>query len=232
MQKYCSFLMGILLIAVFPSLGFAMHIPPGGGGDPPPNPVEKYAFFFWSREVTCRDAIGSYQSKLSSLGYTTYQWKNTNPEEKIESFIDDLEDSNDKLFFYLAGHGSYYVYSDVLCDPFNSIASWKLKQLLEDYLEATDIAILVDACYAGEFVDQFSDNDGYLVMTSCSHTNTCEFFIITLFGIEQWRELEFSHMFFSATCWTDNAIATFTATAELHEEYDPQIVNNADYDFF
>ena len=174
MYKKKLLLFGFLVVLLSPlfvtsvSAGF---VGGGGGG----NPVKKLGFFFWASEgVGNQQSIDEYEYILQSKGYTTYEFYNMTRGTTIYSidtvftFIDSLEDSNDILFFYFAGHGWYYSQADmsvIYVKPGTFLSSADLLSK-SNLLEATDVAIFVQGCYAGDFVDKFENKNGYLVMTA------------------------------------------------------------------
>ncbi len=107
-----------------------------------------------------------------------------------------------------------------------TISSYMM-QLEFAMFEATDVAILVDTCYAGDFVDRFANHNGYLVMTSSDESHESK----------AWpnpKEGKFSRTFWiDLAIWSGHSAVDAFYNARLYWWfYYPQIVDNADYSFF
>ena len=240
MYKKKLLLFGILVVLLSPlfvtsvSAGFV-----GGGGGGGGNPVEKYGFFFWtSWDVGTQESIDFYESVLQSKGYTTYEFKDLTHGtteytiDEIFVLIDSIEDYNDILFFYFAGHGDYHQtandYSEVWVTPATTLYSVTLKA--KSYLlETTDVSIFVQACHAGDFVDEFEDRNGYLVMTASSeHTESFNYHGVSYFSSYFFGDLAL-YPGHSAVDAFYNAKLFYSVWFPRHY---PEIVDNSDYDFF
>jgi len=216
----------------------AAYFDGGGGGNP--NPVEKYGFFFWtSYDIGNQQCIDDYESILQTKGYTTYEFKDLkygNTQYTIASvfnFIDGIEDNNDILFFYFCGHGSYDSYSDISAVCIKSstlkINSNQLRYYCDKF-EATDVSILVDACYAGDFVDMFETKGGYLVMTTSDQCHRMWYHPggEGCFSDTFWNDLAIYPQHSAVTAFY-NAKLVWSVLPRWHY---PEIVDNSDYDFF
>ena len=199
-------------------------IPPGGGGGG--NPEIKWGFFFWASDVGNQVYIDGYENILRSKGYITYDYKDSDI-WTVLAYIDTLEDYNDKVFFYFYGHGYYQDdLSHLHYHPSYTIDSQVMKNYFTLHFEASDVAILIDSCHAGDFVDKFQSVNGYLVMTSTDESHEALYNKIAKEG------------FFSARFWWCTkylgytAVSAWNAAKNWYPIPGPQIVDNAPYNFF
>jgi hypothetical protein len=141
---------------------------------PPANHPKKLAFFIWSSDVATQGIIDPYVDIVLTEGYLPFCYEDPDIYDVLGD-IDALEDYNDKLFFYFYGHGIYDglpPLSRFYYHGSSKISSVMLKSKF-DLFESEKIAVLIESCYSGEFIDQFNV-DGYLFMTTASRNLTAK----------------------------------------------------------
>jgi hypothetical protein len=236
MQQKKLILLSVSLVffsaAILPTV-HAAFVPGGGGG----NPVTKYGFFFWTTyDFPCQTVIDTYENILQSKGYYTYEFKDLkrgSTQYTIStamSFIDSLEDYNDIVFLYFAGHGWYYESTDTSTVYIKSnvltISSSQLRSY-SNWWETDDVCILVDSCHAGDFVDEFQNKDDYLVMSSSDEDYEALYNRIT-------KEPCFSSTFWWFLNFYPNldALDAFYNARMIWPFFHAQFSDNSNYDFF
>lgn len=225
MQKKKFVLVGIFFIISSISISCsvaAVFVPPGGGG----NPIEKHAFFIWASDMTSQGHIDSYESKIISKGYTTIEYRNPVTLSSVFYEIKQTADYNDLVFIYITAHGDstyrnrFYHRGEAYSYSYTTDSYLKI---LMDTLEAQNIAILIESCYAGAFYNKFKNEAGVMIMTT-SYDRIC----ISFLG-----EFIFSHHFF---WWLGGAQSSawgaFNFAASFTIWQGPCIADNADYNFF
>ncbi|MFX0030511.1 MAG: hypothetical protein ACFE8B_14970 [Candidatus Hermodarchaeota archaeon] len=220
----------IILGSLFLSLsiigisGFVVgaHVPPGGGG----NPSIKWGFFFWASDVGCSSKINGYENLLQAKGYVTHDYKDADL-ATVFTYIDSCEDYNDKLFLYFYGHGYYEDgQSHVWHTPYYTMSSSVLRNYISN-LETSDICILIDSCHAGEFVSRFSNDNGYLVMTSTDRSTNAGYNKVTKEGLFSW------YFWLDIACWGSHSAKTaFLNARSFYWYYNSKYVDNSVYTFF
>jgi len=176
---------------------------------PPANQPLKLAFFIYASDVATESIIRPYADILGyDYGYIAFLYEDSNIDDVLDD-IDDLEDYNDMLFFCFIGHGTYneegLQQSRVHYTPALTIGSMMLRYYFDQY-EAGSIAVLIDSCHSGEFVDRFEDNDKYLIMTSSDENHTAYAYNTLP------CELIFSDYFWNYVDGGDDAITAFYKT--------------------
>jgi len=181
---------------------------------PPPNQPLKLAFFIYASDVATESIIRPYADILGyDHGYIAFLYEDPNLESVFDS-IDNLEDYNDMLFFYFYGHGEH-VDGQFIFDysPALDMGSIMLRYHFDKF-EAESIAVLMESCYSGEFVDRFEDNDKYLIMTPTDINHPA-----AAYGPSFPSEPIFSDFFWSYVDSGDDAITAFNkAKAKNAEE--------------
>ena len=135
--------------------------------DPPGPDPEKIGVILWNSDVFTQSMANEYKSILSSKGYTKFFCIEDPDPVSVFIAIDNYEIIIDTIFFYFHGHGrydyneelSYWNYRDD-----EEISSEDLRDLM-DNLEAERRGFIMEACYAGKFVDHFMD-EPYLAMST------------------------------------------------------------------
>ncbi|NHJ85451.1 MAG: hypothetical protein FK734_08300 [Asgard group archaeon] len=150
--------------------------------------VDKYAVFFWQEfdsndptdsGIISENRIDDYWALLEDDGFTIINHMNTNDWRDDMDDLDALEDSNDIIFIYIAGHGYYVTGNDVSTvrvSPSGDI-TWIQSDFFDNYianLESTRILVVVDACECGDFKDKLNMN-GVSVITSTDESHDGEF---------------------------------------------------------
>jgi hypothetical protein len=157
----CVMICGIAL----PTSALAVVIePPGGGG---PRDPYKIGVFFYNTDTCWTSVINGWKGILQLEGYTKF-YTYTDFKDLHSKFttIDNLEQSQDTVFVYIAGHGATGYVIDDNGDPLYSL---DLKNELRR-LETPRIGVLVDACQAQTFQIHLN-YEGYLVMVSSFYMN-------------------------------------------------------------
>ncbi len=222
-------LLGLLMISLglasLSSIGYAaIFRPPKPQRDP-----EKIGVLIWSSEVGTQTIIDKYIRILEREGYTKFfEFEDCHIQSALAS-VDAYENSCDTIFFYLYGHGEYKNFQYIFYyDNGYGISSSYLKEKL-DQLEATRKGLLIEACYSGGFVDEFSE-EPYIVMSSADKEHKAQ-------GTTQDPpgEGRFSLAFWIYVNVGKKDTTAFNLAKEytsLYSNQNPQISDMSDYTFF
>jgi len=206
--------------------------PPPPPPPPPPDTGEKIAVFFWATDAGAQWIIDRYTTILQAEGYTKFfNYCDTLNFEADFNLVDDYEDENDTVFFYLFGHGNYDgVDSYTLFRPYGSYVYSSEFRVMMDRLESTRKGFLIESCHSGGWPEDFQSSP-YLSMSTSSTT-------LLAYAVGALpNEGIFSQYFWNHVEAGYNAIDSFWYAQSYVDGYpytnqDPQIADYSDYIFF
>ncbi|MBN1331191.1 MAG: carboxypeptidase regulatory-like domain-containing protein [Candidatus Heimdallarchaeota archaeon] len=194
---------------------------------------EKIAVFIWTTDVMYENFVGIYTNYLGDEGYTTfYYFENSTNLATDCGTVDVYEIDADTIFVYVFTHGDHHDgHSWMDLDP-SGTTYFESSEHFRGYLDAWEAnkkCLLVDACYAGDFADDFATNP-YLAMASSNETTSA----YSYGGHPLAWEGQFSHHFFERIVAGDNAIEAYDYTVSKCDNPDqyPKKQDYSNYNWF
>lgn len=198
------------------------------------NYIERIAMLFYynDREGSYLDG---YEQILEDKGFTTIiRDVDVNMLDFVNhiNLVDEMEDGNDIIFLYMAGHGDELMFpylpphSEIILHPQDAISSDDARTVM-DWLESPRKMVLVDSCYSEGFVYDF-DGASYISMSSSSYDK------------KSWGTFGqgyFSRAFMSeGVFYGENSYQAFFRAASnddvLYHDQQPQFTDRSDIHFF
>ncbi|MBD3191115.1 MAG: hypothetical protein GF308_10745 [Candidatus Heimdallarchaeota archaeon] len=177
--------------------------------------ADKFAIFFYASDAIEDTHIYTYRNRLrDGEGFDyTYIHKDVNDWKAKMSYIDSMENENDFIFIYLAGHGTYSNSDSIVrVNPGNDgyrgamvtdsepttvdIKSSEFETEINK-LESKNILVVVESCFSGGFYEDLKYKSGVQVITSSDKYNAAYFYNAVEMNIGDADEGCFSHYYFA-----------------------------------
>ncbi|MHA1522281.1 MAG: Ig-like domain-containing protein [Promethearchaeota archaeon] len=162
--------------------------------DPIPGDGEKIAVFFWASDAGAQWVIDEYWAVLQNEGYTKmFNFEDTSDFEADFNTVDDYENPEDTVFFYLFGHGNNNGEDSLTAfAPGTSIVYSSELRVMFDRLDAERIGYLVESCHSGGFPVDFHAAP-YLAMSTSDEDHN-SYAISTIPGEGLFSDAFFNHV--------------------------------------
>ena len=124
--------------------------------DGPNNKPDKIAVFIYDSDLLRDKQVKRYTSILKTRQFNLFIYIcDTSDISSALNFIALIEESHDKLFFYIYGHGGYHEsegLSYVIVGPDQFVSPYQLSYYFKFEFESNIKGFLVESCQSGHFV--------------------------------------------------------------------------------
>ena len=194
---------------------------------------EKIGVFFWATDVEItQTVINEYKAVLQNEGYTKFfDFKDTTNFAADFAEVEDYEDADDTIFFFLTGHGFHdgdHSRTDLQGVTGDTIVYSHHFRTYCDGLDSTKVGLVVSSCHSGDWADDM-EGGGYLAISSCD-TGELSYF-------DNGEEV-FADLFFDYVSYGYSAVQAFNIASALvqamstPESQTPQICDESSHTFF